>query len=297
MSVRQPTLQDMVPFFAEETAVQWLVQLGMSSIGEPCECGAGTFQVYAGEPTLRCNHCRHRCALFHDTFFEKVKMPIGHVIILGYLWAEGASLHVMETLIGCSHETACQYKRHLEELVSYMVQDSRQKIGGPGVIVEMDESKFGHRKYNRGHRVESPWIVGGVERTPARRMFAQSVTSRDGELLATVILDNIEPGTILYTDGWAGYVRAVEIIRAQGFPLEHRVVNHSVEFVADDGTHTNTIEATWSGIKTTMSAREKNCGSIDTKLLAFMWRRQNAGNTWKALVEAWKTIRYNQDDE
>ena len=46
-----------------------------------------------------------------------------------------------------------------------MVQDEKQKIGGPGIIVEMDESKFGHRKYNRGHRVESPWVVGGVERT------------------------------------------------------------------------------------------------------------------------------------
>ena len=35
--------------------------------------------------------------------------------------------------------------------------------GGPGMIVEIDESKFGRRKYNRGRAVEGAWVFGAIE--------------------------------------------------------------------------------------------------------------------------------------
>ena len=43
------------------------------------------------------------------------------------------------------------------------ISDNEQ-IGGDGVIVETDESKFGKRKYNRGCRVDGCWVFGGIER-------------------------------------------------------------------------------------------------------------------------------------
>jgi hypothetical protein len=41
----------------------------------------------------------------------------------------------------------------------------QEKIGGNGMIVEIDESKFGKRKYNRNHRVEGVWILEMIEKT------------------------------------------------------------------------------------------------------------------------------------
>ena len=38
-----------------------------------------------------------------------------------------------------------------------------------GCRVEIDESKFGKRKYNRGRHVEGYWVFGGVGRREACR--------------------------------------------------------------------------------------------------------------------------------
>ena len=35
-----------------------------------------------------------------------------------------------------------------------------EPIGGPGVEVEIDESKFGKRRYRRGWQVEGRWVFG-----------------------------------------------------------------------------------------------------------------------------------------
>ncbi|KAK9681191.1 hypothetical protein QE152_g38501 [Popillia japonica] len=34
------------------------------------------------------------------------------------------------------------------------------KLGGLGIVVEIDDSKFGHRKYHKGHRIEGKWVFG-----------------------------------------------------------------------------------------------------------------------------------------
>ena len=40
-----------------------------------------------------------------------------------------------------------------------------EPIGGIGkrLMNQIDESKFGKRKYSRGRRVEGQWVFGGIE--------------------------------------------------------------------------------------------------------------------------------------
>jgi len=37
------------------------------------------------------------------------------------------------------------------------------EMGGPGHIVQIDDSKFGKRKYNKGKRVEGVWVFAMIE--------------------------------------------------------------------------------------------------------------------------------------
>ena len=44
-------------------------------------------------------------------------------------------------------------------------------LGGKGVIVEIDESKFGKMKYGRGKPVDGQWVFGLIERSTDKCVF------------------------------------------------------------------------------------------------------------------------------
>ena len=62
--------------------------------------------------------------------------------------------------------------------------DIVKPIGGPNHIVEIDESKFGRRKYNRGRVVEGQWVIGGICRETKESFFCASGRQKRGNLIA-----------------------------------------------------------------------------------------------------------------
>lgn len=73
--------------------------------------------------------------------------------------------------------------------MAYKLQISKyfiKPIGEPGRTVEIDESKFGRRKYNKGHRVEWQWVFGGFERESVN-VFMIPVQTRDRATLLPTI--------------------------------------------------------------------------------------------------------------
>ena len=64
-------------------------------------------------------------------------------------------------------------------------------IGGPGIKVEIDESKFGQRKYNHGWWQEGHWVFGGVERITGRA-FMVEVVQRDAATLIPIIQSDLK---------------------------------------------------------------------------------------------------------
>lgn len=113
-------------------------------------------------------------------------------------------------------------------------------IGGKGKVVEIDEAKFGKRKYHRGRLIEGQWIFGGFERQ-SKKTFYIPVPARNAEILTTVILQWILPGTTIISDCWKAYSKL-----GVDFPFQHLTVNHSLNFVdPETGAHTQNIERSW----------------------------------------------------
>ena len=69
-------------------------------------------------------------------------------------------------------------------------QFQQQWVGGPGHIVEIDESKFGKRKYNKGHPVgDKSWVFGGICRTD--KNFLQLLLGTGQQILYLNVSDSI----------------------------------------------------------------------------------------------------------
>ena len=99
------------------------------------------------------------------------------------------------------------------------------KIGGPGEIVEIDETKIGKRKYNRGRLVEGTWVLGGICRN-TKEVFMVTVATRDAATLLHENGQHVADGSTIHTDMWRAYANI-----SQQNNYTHLTVNHSINFV------------------------------------------------------------------
>jgi hypothetical protein len=122
----------------------------------------------------------------------------------------------LDTIIqhtGHTAETFSTYKKFFRQLIETTLESDDTIIGGEGIIIQIDESKFGKRKYNRGryinygHRVEGSWALVGVERTSERRVFAEVLEDRKESKIIEVIQRYVAEISIIWTD----YLVAIEI--------------------------------------------------------------------------------------
>jgi hypothetical protein len=90
-------------------------------------------------------------------------------------------------MTGLRSETISDYLRFYRELVASTLEDEQNTIGGPNIVIEIDETKLGKRKYNRGHCVDGVWVMSGVEKTPERKVFIEIIEDRSANTLLDVI--------------------------------------------------------------------------------------------------------------
>ena len=76
--------------------------------------------------------------------------------------------------------------------------------GGEIKVVQIDEAKFGKRKYGRGKIVEGQWVFGGID-TKIKEAFLVSVVDESSKTLTEINLKWTKQGTTIVSDCWVGF--------------------------------------------------------------------------------------------
>jgi transposase-like protein len=234
-------------------------------------CGSVKLTWLAKAKVYRCygDHPKQKFSLKTGTVFED--SPIGLEKWLPALWLlsnskNGISSYELHRALGVTQKTAW-FMLHRIRLA--MQSKSFFKMGGTdGGPIEVDEAYIGGEPKNRhlsvrGASSESRFVsreypaikpkskagrgtdkiaVFGMLERETRQVRAHVIPKVRREVLMDSILNNVEKGSTIYSDGLKDY----KSLKAQEFI--HETVNHVTEYVRGD-VHTNGIENFWSLLK------------------------------------------------
>ncbi len=117
---------------------------------------------------------------------------------LAYCWSHKQSNQNTEFMTGLSQPAVIQWFQWFRKSCSRWLINHPEKIGGPGIVVEIDESLVAKAKYGRGREVEARWVFGGYC-SDQKKGFLQFVDEKDSNtilpLIMTILL--LDPSYIL----------------------------------------------------------------------------------------------------
>ena len=145
-------------------AIQFLKDTGLIRSQMTCET-CGLDMTWSAIPQCRDRfwwRCRRRAAtvcsetqsIKYGSWFHHSCLTFQEVLFLTYEIVHNVPAKRILHEYGHGSATVTDWRQFVREAMAVYLQDNSQKIGGPDKTVDIDDSKFGKRKYHRGHRVQ-----------------------------------------------------------------------------------------------------------------------------------------------
>lgn len=274
---------------SKEATIEWLMSVGILKKKRFCPTCGEEMKLVSVPKEKTSDLFRWRCqrkipkkhdiklSLRHGSWYSKANMTLEEMTQVTYLWCLGLTQTQIKSETGCSSNTLVDWSNFCREVCEESLLrdvENGQQIGGDNVIVEIDESKFAKRKYNRGHEVKGGWVFGGREKEDKSKTFMVVVPDRTRDTLIPIIQKYIARGSIIRSDCWKAY----DCLSQLGY--KHETVNHSYNFKdPDTGCHTNGIEGDWQKAKRsiTMPRFGVKGKHLQGYLSVHTWRQKNNG--------------------
>jgi transposase-like protein len=233
---------------------------------------------------FRCDGCGSKHSIRTGSFLTRSKLSLGQFLVLFYLWTLKTPIEQTAIMLGITEHPVVDWCNLIREVcTAKLLFESGPTLGGPGQVVQIDESVIYKPKYHRGHALRDPvkWIFGLYD--VARKVGAiEFVENRSGEVLLPLILKHIKPGTEIHSDKWAAYatISSIEV----NPPYIHKTVNHSLHFKdPETGVHTNNVEAYWCSIKKRFKMLNGTSRALTASYLDEHMYRERYGRTYSEM--------------
>jgi transposase len=189
-----------------------------------------------------CQGCGHHIYPCVGTVFEKSRTPLNKWFYAMYLFTSsrhGVPARELERQLGVTYKCAWRIAHELRKLMA-----SADKSGPLSGHVEVDETYIGGRikaSKDKTGRSNKTTVLAIVEREGNVR--AGPIPDVTKITLERAVKSNVEPGSRVSTDEWAGY----RDLHLAGY--DHQTVNHKRDEYVRGDVHTNTVEGYWSRLK------------------------------------------------
>ncbi|GFR59130.1 hypothetical protein ElyMa_000049100 [Elysia marginata] len=100
---------------------------------------------------------------------------------------------------GLATEAIVKERNFVRDIFGEYFLQNPARIGGPGHVVEIDQSAFSKRKAIVGRIIPTQWVFGGID-NQTKEGFLVLVPQRDAATLLPILQQYVLPGTTVMSD-------------------------------------------------------------------------------------------------